>query len=642
MCGIGGAVGLSGSRVPRLRRCVDVMNELQAHRGPDGHGMWTHPDGIAGFAHRRLSIIDLESGGQPMRDAGGNWITYNGEIYNYESLRDTLGPSSFATHSDTEVILAAYRKWGLDCLEQLRGMFAFGLWDESRRRLLLARDRCGVKPLYYTVVDGVLYFSSEVKALLPFVPQIETDIRGLGDYLSFQFCLDGKTLFKDVHELPPAHLLIVENGRVEVRRYWQVYYTLDLMHTPRYFEERTNELVLDAVKNHLVSDVPVGSYVSGGLDSSLVASLASTLGDGRLNGFTGKFTISPEYDESVYARELAAWRGFDLFEVDITASDFVKNIRNVIYHMDYPVAGPGAFPQYIVSRLASQHRKVVLSGVGGDEIFGGYVRYLVAYFEQCIKGAIEGTRHNANYIVTYESIIPNLTALRNYTPMLADFWREGLFEPRDKRYYRLVNRNNFTDEIRRELLGDYDPFETFRSIFWGENVHAESYFDTMTHFDFKTLLPALLHVEDRVSMAHGLESRVPLLDHPLVEFVATIPPAVKFKDGTMKRIMRDVSRPHLPASIVDRTDKMGFPVPLSEWTRGELRDFLHDVFTSSKAATRSLIDNRKVAQGFATETKFGRKTWALLCLELWQQAFHDREHEFKQRLEEQPAVVSLP
>ncbi|MCA1616710.1 MAG: asparagine synthase C-terminal domain-containing protein, partial [Acidobacteria bacterium] len=352
---------------------------------------------------------------------------------------------------------------------------------------------------------------------------------------------------------------------------------------------------------------------------------ASSQSDRELVGFTGKFSFSEEYDESRYARALADSCGFELQEIDITAGDFIENISQVIYHLDFPVAGPGSFPQYMVSRLASGSRKVVLGGQGGDEIFGGYTRYLIAYFEQCIKSAIDGTMNNGNFIVTYESIIPNLTALKNYKPMLREFWREGLFEEMDSRYFRLINRAPMLgDEVRWELLNGHSPFETLRTIFNGDNVGKESYFDLMTHFDFKTLLPALLQVEDRVSMAHGIESRVPFLDHPLIEMVATIPADIKFKDGTMKRVLKDAMRSVLPEAIVERKDKMGFPTPLNEWLRGEAREFARDILTSRNALGRELIDNRRVAEGLDSEPKFGRKIWGLLSLELWQREFHDR------------------
>jgi asparagine synthase (glutamine-hydrolysing) len=288
----------------------------------------------------------------------------------------------------------------------------------------------------------------------------------------------------------------------------------------------------------------------------------------------------------------------------------------------------------MVSQLASQHCKVVLGGQGGDEIFGGYTRYLIAYFEQCIKAAIDGTMHAGNFVVTYESIIPNLTALQNYKPLLQHFWREGLFEAMDKRYFRLIDRApSLRHEINWECLSDYSPFETFRSIFNRDNVPKESYFDRMTHFDFKTLLPALLQVEDRVSMAHGLESRVPFLDHPLVELAATMPADVKFQNGTMKHVLRSAMGTVLPTMIAERQDKMGFPVPLTEWMQGEARDFVYDIFASRAALQRDLIDNKRVLDGLSQEPKFGRKIWGLLSLELWQQEFHDQTQSFTRLLD---------
>ncbi|MCC7188720.1 MAG: asparagine synthase (glutamine-hydrolyzing) [Anaerolineales bacterium] len=636
MCGIAGILALNIESVSGLGRRLDVMNQLLRHRGPDGDATWSNPSNMLGLVHRRLAIIDLTpSGAQPMTDHAGNWIVFNGEIYNYIELRQEFSHENFTTSSDTEVILAAYRKWGADCVNHLRGMFAFAIWNERDRTLFCARDRFGIKPFYYTIQDGVFYFASEVKALLPFMSRIETDLDGFKDYLTFQFCLAGKTLFKGVNELSPAHTLTIRDGNLHVQRYWEVYFEPDYDHTASYFEDRLRGLLIDSVQFHLRSDVPVGAYVSGGLDSSAIASISADQQDSSaMMGFTGKFSAyGDEFDESRYARALAEKKGFQLCEQDITAQDFMDNLRKVIYHLDYPVAGPGSFPQFMVSRLAARHRKVVVGGQGGDEIFGGYTRYLIAYFEQCIKGAIEGTSHSGNFVVTYESIIPNLVTLRNYKPMLQEFWREGLFETMERRYFRLVNRAPSLDsEINWRALEPYSARESFESIFLGKNVRKESYFDLMTHFDFKTLLPALLHVEDRMSMAHGLESRVPLLDHPIVELAATIPADIKFRDGKMKHILREVVRPFLPSLIVDRQDKMGFPTPLSEWMRGEAHDFIRDIFSSRKSLERELIDNRRVLGGLDAEPRFGRKIWGLLCLEIWQQEFHDREAEYKSLL----------
>ena len=298
MCGIAGALNLSLAEIPNLSQRLAAMNHLLRHRGPDGEDTWEHPHRHAGFAHRRLKIIDLTTGDQPMTDAADNWITYNGEIYNYIELRAELGIENFRTTSDTEVILHAYRKWGADSVNHLRGMFAFALWDEARQELFCARDRFGIKPFYYTTVDGIFYFASEVKALLPFVGQIETDLEGFKDYLAFQFCLAGKTLFRNIYELLPGHFLRVANGSIEPRRYWEVYYELDFDHTARYFEEKLQTLLPESVNLHLRADVPVGTYLSGGLDSSAVASLASLQTNGDFAGFTGKFSFSRDYDES--------------------------------------------------------------------------------------------------------------------------------------------------------------------------------------------------------------------------------------------------------------------------------------------------------------------------------------------------------
>lgn len=636
MCGIAGIARLNNDGYPDLEHHLRVMNRIQAHRGPDGEGVWVERGRRLGFAHRRLKVIDLVTGDQPMTDAAGNTICYNGEIYNYIELRDELRDYEFRTTSDTEVILAAYGKWGTACVDHLRGMFAFAIWDERSHQLFCARDHFGIKPFYYAVADDTIYFASEAKTLMPFLPSIETDTQALKDYLVFQFCLDGKTLFEGVRELSPAHRIVVKNGQVEIDRYWEVYYDLDFEHTPAYFTRALREMVQESVKIHTRSDVPVGAYLSGGVDSGAVASLAATgLNNGKFMAFNGKFSLGDLYDESMYARDIAEAGGMDLKELDISSRDFVESIGRVIYHLDYPVAGPGSFPQYHVSKLAAQHRKVVLGGQGGDEIFGGYTRYLIAYFEQCIKAAIDGTMHNGNFIVTYESIIPNLVALKNYKPLIKQFWREGLFEDHDKRYYNLINRApNMEKEIRWSELGDYRPFEVFSRLFNGDNVRKESYFDLMTHFDFKTLLPALLQVEDRMSMAHGLESRVPLVDRSIVEFAATMPSNVKFKDGTLKMVLINAMRDDLPQSVINRTNKMGFPVPLNEWLGGELKDFVADVFNSRAARERPYFNHDKILDSIYGESRFGRKAWGLLSLEIWHQQYHDRQQYYKGLLKE--------
>ena len=645
MCGIAGILSVNGKPIRHLPPALQAMNNLLTHRGPDGEGVWSSSDGHVGLAHRRLAIIDLsDAAAQPMCAENGAVVTHNGEIYNYRELRASLAERwQFRTQSDTECILACYDIYGDDFLTHLRGMFAFVLWDERRKRLLAARDRFGIKPLYYAVVGGALYLASEVKALLPFLPTIETDADALSEYLTFQYTIGEKTLFKHVHQLLPGHYLVAENGSVACRRYWDVHFNIDWEHNAIYFERRLRELLDESMALHLRADVPIGSYISGGINSSLMAILAAKADAQNRLGFHGRFTEFAGYDESPYAMLAAQKSAAELNVVDINSSDFERHLRDVIWHLDLPVAGPGSFPQFMVSKVASQHVKVVLGGQGGDEIFGGYARYLVAYFEQSIKAAIEGTYKNGNYVVTIESIVPNLGLLREYKPMIREFWRDGLFADLDARYFRLIDRSSdMTEEVDWHALDKNRVFQAFQTMFNSpENVGHEAYFDKITHFDFKCLLPALLHVEDRMSMAHGLESRVPLLDHPLVEFAATVPANVKFGGGDTKHLLKRAFSRELPEAILHRRDKMGFPVPLKEWFSGKLRDYVQDTFRSKAARSRPFMNAEAVLANFEHEGRFSRKTWGLLSLELWHQMFHDRAAEIRHGTEVVAATRSL-
>ena len=630
MCGVFGVL----SNFPRTSNLVStelaIGLEAIRHRGPDGTGVWISVDGRIGLGHVRLAIIDLESGAQPMHSDDGRYtIIFNGEIYNYIELQAELGAGTFRTHSDTEVVLRAFQAWGPDCVTRLRGMFAIAIWDAAEQKLFIARDRFGIKPFYWTQTPGGFYFASEIKALLPFLKDRTVNRAALSDYFTFQFCLGEKTLMDGVWQLPAAHFTIVSAGQSpKPQRYWEVHYEVDYDHTERWFTQRLRDLLEDSVRVHLRADVEVGSYVSGGVDSSLLAALAREVRpDGPFKAFNGRFMDGPDFDESRYAKALADEQNMQLHVADIVEQDFVDHIAKVIWHLDQPTAGPGSFPQYMVSKRVGEHIKVVLGGQGGDETFGGYARYLVAYFEQCIKGAIEGSLHNGKYVVTYESIIPNLETLRQYKPMLREFWSSGLFGERDERYWRLVNRaNTFSGILTPEAMDQRGTFEEFKSIFWGSNVGKESYFDSMTHFDFKTLLPALLQVEDRMSMAHGVEARVPFLDHPLVEFAATIPADIKFKNGELKRLLKTVFSDRLPAAIRERKDKMGFPVPLNLWLKngGPARDLIGDILGSERARSRSyLCEGMSIDGVLDTQSVYGRNLWALLGLELWHQQFVD-------------------
>jgi asparagine synthase (glutamine-hydrolysing) len=478
MCGIAGFLDGTAAVGARSERTLRTMGDLIRHRGPDGEGVWLGEQAKVGLAHVRLAIIDLVTGAQPMQSPSGNVITYNGEIYNFIELRKEIGEERFKTTSDTEVILLAYEKWGERCLEKMRGMFAFALWDAAKGALFVARDRFGVKPFYFATVRGTFYFASEIKALLPFLERVDTDRDGLHDYFCFQFCLNSKTLFSGVRQLEPAHCGYVgQDGIPRPHRYWEVHYDLDWSHDEAYFVDGVRARLLDSVDKHLRADVEVGAYVSGGIDSSLIASVARDFRS--RNGFqifNGKFSqFGHAFDESRYAGVLASERAMTLHEADIGEDDFVRDMSRVIYHLDHPVAGPGSFPQYMVSRLVKGKVKVVLGGQGGDETFGCYALYLLAYLEQCIKGALDGTMHGGPFVVTYESIIPNLVTLRNYKPLIQEFWSEGIFEARDRRYFRLINRmNGFGDLINWNMFRGAFSFEEFRQIYWGPNVGKES------------------------------------------------------------------------------------------------------------------------------------------------------------------------
>lgn len=633
MCGIAGQLSLDNKIIDNLDRRLQTMSKLLVHRGPDGSGIWKSSDSQLGFAHRRLSIIDLSKlASQPMEAKNGTVLTFNGEIYNFLELREELRRHwSFCSNSDSECILASFNRFGEECLNKLRGMFAFAIWDTKNKKLFCARDRFGIKPLYYTIVDNIFYFASEAKALLPFVKTISTNNEALAEYLTFQYTIGEKTMFDGIFELLPGHALTVKNSKVKIWRYWDVRYEIDYNNEYDHFQKRLVELLDDSINLHTRSDVEIASYVSGGIDSSLIYQIAQGKNLVNSTGFHGKFSDFQGYDESNFAHLVTDQAGGTLSSININASDFSKYIGQVIYQLDFPVAGPGSFAQFMVSKHASESFKVMLGGQGGDEIFGGYARYLIAYFEQCIKAAIDGQYKNGNFIVTIESIIPNLGLLREYKPLIKKFWSDGLFESMDKRYFSLIDRSaDMKKEIDWNSLDMGKVFSDFSFIFNNpSNVKKEAYFDKMTHFDFKCLLPALLQVEDRMSMAHGIESRVPLLDHPLIEFAATIPANIKFDGGNMKHLIKKVFKGILPKQILERRDKMGFPVPLKQWFSNELKEFVLDNLREMAFKKRPHINSKSLLENFGNEAQFSRKTWALLSLELWYQQFHDKSADWK-------------
>ena len=628
MCGVCGILGPFAAHgdAPGV---VREMTRVLAHRGPDGEGFASGPEFF--FGHRRLAVIDLETGAQPMVGANGAvTLIFNGEIYNYIELRRELESSGarFSTTSDTEVLLLLYERHGAECVHRLKGMFAFAVFDRRENLFFAARDHFGIKPFYYAMLpDGGLVFASEIKALMchpDVVPELDKD--ALNQYLTLQFCLGPRTLFRGVRKLEPGHTLTWKGpGSARTHRYWEVDYTIDEEHDEAYFRDELLSLLRSSVRRQLRSDVPVGGYLSGGMDSSAVVCLAMEKHSNGFACFTGRFNEGPAYDESFYAQAVTKAKGCAYHEITATARDFVETLPLCLYHMDEPAAGPGLFPQYLVSRLASEHVTVVLGGQGGDELFGGYARYLVAYLEQCLKGAVFETGEEGRHIVTMESLIPNLSLLKQYVPLLTHFWRDGLFEPMDARYFRLVDRSPTLGRFMSpDVMAAYDR-EAVAAEFSAEFNRPDtfSYFNKMTRFDQQTLLPALLQVEDRMSMAASLESRVPLLDPAVAQLLASMPPGMKFKGGRTKHILREAVAPLVPKAVMDRKDKMGFPVPLSEWWSGPLREFVGDTLLSPACRERGLFEPRGLESLIRTEGRFDRQIWGALCLELWHRIFLD-------------------
>lgn len=632
MCGIAGLMSTEKDKL-FLKTRIEIMKDLISHRGPDGEGTWLEQDANICLGHRRLAIIDIVHGHQPLQSQDGDLlIVFNGEIYNYIELREKLIKKGhpIISHSDTEVLIYAYREWGDDCLKHLLGMFAFAIWDRKKKRLFCARDRVGIKPFYYFWDRKNFAFSSEIKSILAssFV-KAEPNLQGLQDYITFQFCLGDKTMFKDIYKLEPGWFMVVQYGNEELTinrsQYWDLNYSTDTVHDEKWFSNKLLELLQDSVAIHLRSDVPLGAHLSGGLDSSTVSSLATrVLSNSKINTFTGAFSAGIAYDETRYAKSLANSIAAEYNEVYIKGSEFPDIFPKLIYYMDEPAAGPGLVPQYYVSKLASEKVKVVLGGQGGDEIFIGYARYLIACLEKCILDSINASFVGANNDLNLNSITKNLTTLQSYIPMLKAFWKNGLFETWDKRYFQLIDRRAGSKGLYSDQLfnTDYSSFESFCEIFNRPGISSIT--DKMSHFDIKGSLPALLQVEDRTSMATSLESRVPLLDHRILEFMATVPEYIKFKNGDTKHLFKSAIKPILPKEIHERKDKMGFPTPFEKWIREEAREFVLDTLLSNSVRQRGIYDIQKLEHVINNESQFGRVVWGLLSLEIWYKTFIDK------------------
>ena len=633
MCGIVGLINKNKQPVN-----VSLLSQMAAaihHRGPDDEGHFI--DNNVGFYHKRLSIIDLKTGHQPMTFKN-HTIVFNGEIYNYKELKIELQSKGhkFQTTSDTEVILKMYEEYGENCVNQLNGMFAFIIYDKNENKLFVARDHFGIKPLYFHNDESYLIFGSEIKAILQH-PNIDAipNYNAVNQYLTFQYVIGNETLFKNIYKLLPGHQMSINLNSMDIKisKYWEPSFRVDNHHTEEYFIHELKHLLNDTINIQLRSDVPVGSYLSGGMDSSIVTILASKLLNGNFKSFTGAFREGQEFDETRYAREVAESSSSELFEIYPTEDEFINLLPKLIYHLDEPAAGPGLFPQYMVSKLAAQNVKVVLGGQGGDEIFGGYARYVVAYLEQAIKGAIYESNEEGEHIVSLNTILPNLPHLHNYMPMLKEFMKTNAFGEMDERYFRLIDRRNGSNELfTDDFISTYNKEEIlnqFKKLF--NDPDTKSFYNKMTHFDMTSSLPALLQVEDRVSMAVSIESRVPLLDRRIADLIASMPASMKFKGAEMKYILKRATSDILPQSILERKDKMGFPVPLHIWAKNKAAGFFEDVLLSSTSQTRGIFNTENIRNLIHNERAFGRKLWGILCLELWFQQFIDKDIKIKKK-----------
>jgi asparagine synthase (glutamine-hydrolysing) len=624
MCGIAGRWNFL-SDAPVDAGVIRRMADLLAHRGPDADGL--HVDGPLGLGHRRLSIIDLSPGGRQPMALGPLWITYNGEIYNYRELRAELVARghAFRTQSDTEVILTAYREFGVDCLTHLRGMFAFALWDGAARRLFLARDRLGKKPLHYLVDRDGIAFASEPKAFLADPTfKAEPHLEAISHYLTYQYVPCPLSAFQSVRKLPPGHYLVVQDGQVSTVRYWQLRYGDKRRLTEDAACEELRARLREAVRLRLVSDVPLGAFLSGGIDSGTVVALMAAEGGGRVKTFSIGFE-EKEYDELAHARRVAQRYGTDHHEF-VVRPDAVAIFPRLVWHYNEPFADSSAIPTYYLAELTRRYVTVALNGDAGDENFAGYERYVASVLAARLERLPRPVRAGLG------SLAGVLPAGRSRS-ILARGRRfvEGLLQPPAERYVAWVS--HFHGALKAELCTDgfldatgrVDSGERLVAAFAASD--APDLVDATLNVDVNTYLPDDLLVKvDIATMAHSLEGRSPLLDHEFMEFCASLPSSLKLHGRTKKYVFKRAVRDLLPAEIIDRP-KMGFGVPLDHWFRRDLREMAHDLLTGPRARARGYF-RPAVVERLLSEHERGVRSWHfqlwnLLMLELWHRMFID-------------------
>jgi asparagine synthase (glutamine-hydrolysing) len=617
MCGIAGTLSLDGRPVSREE--LRSMCAALVHRGPDDDGFYLG-SGV-GLGMRRLRIIDLETGRQPIRNEDGTiWVVFNGEIYNFRELRRELEARghAFYTATDTETIVHLYEEYETGCVTRLRGMFTFALWDERRRTLLLARDRLGIKPLYYAEVGGTLLFASELKALLQ-----SAEIKGrlnwsaVSRLFTFLCTPAADSIIDGVRKLEPGHILIASPGQgLRLERYWDPHFRPEYGRPEAYFVERLRDLIEESVRLHLVSDVPLGAFLSGGIDSSAVVATMARLGSRPVKTFSIGFT-EPEYNEAGHARLVAERFGTEHREL-ILEPDVLDVIEDLARYLDEPFGDPSAIPTYMVSKLASEHVTVVLSGDGGDELFAGYDKYRVEARERRYQLLPAPTRRLLGAV---GRAMPEGMRGRNFLRHIALAGVDRYLDA--STFFRREDKQRLFRAEAFELLAHYDPWRAEAAELAKANG---SWLSALQYLDLKSYLPLdILTKVDRMSMAHSIEARVPLLDHKLVEFALTIPPELKLRGGRTKYIFKRAMRGILPDQIIDRP-KHGFAVPLARWFRGRLGGFVRELLLSERSRQRGIFNPAYIEQ-LVRRHENGRDLdfhlWTLISFELWCRTFLD-------------------
>lgn len=625
MCGICGIYQYRSGEPVQEETLRGMMHSIR-HRGPDGEGLYLEP--TLGLGMRRLSIIDVAGGKQPIYNEDGSIVlVFNGEIYNYRELAHDLQgrQHKFRTASDTEVIVHLYEEFGDDCVQKLRGMFAFAIWDTRKRRLLLARDRLGIKPLYYAD-RGRLVFASEIKCLFH-DPHVEPrpNLEALGNFLSLKYVPSPQTMFAGVGSLPPGHLMSCDAKGANIRPYWDLSFAgcQNGHFRDEEYEEQLSALLRDCVQSQLVSDVPFGAFLSGGLDSSTVVALMSQHLRQPIKTYSVGFgSEGDQVSELAYARLVAEHCGTDHHEVIVHAQDLIDLAEKIVWHMDQPSSEDAALPNYMLARAAAKDVKMVLTGEGGDELFAGYVRYAGEKFSSLFRFVPQPAKSLA---LAASARFPGLRR-----PKVAlHAWCEPREVSRLANWFPLFNPEMKSKLMSEELKSGLDA-ASHEQIFADqlERCDASDRLGRMLYVDTKLYLPdALLSRGDKASMAASLEARVPLLDHKLVEFAASLPSRLKLKGLARKYLLKQVARPLLPASIVSRKKK-GFPTPISSWFRNEARTFLRDTLSYSAVAQRGLFNPTYVQQLLddhdCHRADHGGLFWSLIHVELWYRMFIDR------------------